>query len=149
MQLFRRIPLGCMTVLCAFGQVRERPTPASPAMPLTDYIVAFTDSTTSAQRAAMVRRAGGEVGRDLRIVNALAVRVPNVNVLGALQRDLSVVSIRADLPVYATAKPGGGGSSSGQVVPEGVKRIGLPTGGSDGDGVTVAVLDTGVWRFRR
>jgi subtilisin family serine protease len=48
-----------------------------------------------------------------------------------------------DNAVYAFAKPGGGGSSTGQVIPEGVKRIGA-SGAFTGAGIGVAVVDTGV-----
>ena len=47
----------------------------------------------------------------------------------------------------AIAKPpgaGGGGSSSGEVVPEGVKRIGALDTGKTGSGVGVAIVDTGL-----
>jgi len=78
-------------------------------------------------------------------VNAVAVRVPNVNALAALRADLSVVDILPDREVHMFAKPGpGGGGGSGQIVPEGVKRVGIPTSSSHGGGVGVAVLDTGI-----
>jgi subtilisin len=112
---------------------------------VTDYIIGFRPSVPFAQRASTVGRAGAQVRFDLHMVNAMAVSVPNLNALAALQRETTVVSIRPDLPVYATAKPGGSGpGGAGQVVPEGIKRVGLPRLGSDGEGITIAVLDTGV-----
>jgi subtilisin len=44
----------------------------------------------------------------------------------------------------ATGKPGGGSGDSGQVIPAGVGRVGVPNAGSNGFGVGVAVLDTGI-----
>ena len=51
-----------------------------------------------------------------------------------------------DQAVFAFARPGGGGSSTVQIVPEGVKRIGAAPGvvGYTGAGIGVAVVDTGV-----
>jgi len=136
-----------------FLSTAQSTSQASPAGYAGDYIITFRPGTTPADRAAVVQRAGALLRFNYRIVNAAAVRVPNVNVLAALQRDMSVVEIIPDRPVYAiqgpaappagTGKPGGGGTT-GQVVPEGVKRVGVPTGTSNGYGVGVAVLDTGI-----
>ena len=54
-------------------------------------------------------------------VNGFAGSIPPGR-LRALQNDPRVAAIVQDNAVYAFAKPGGGGSSTGQVVPEGVKR---------------------------
>ncbi len=117
-----------------------------------DYIITFGPGTPQADRAAVVLRAGALLRFNYRIVDAAAVTVPNVNALVALQRNISVREIIPDRPVYAiqapaappgaSGKPGGGGTS--QVVPEGVKRVGQPRPGSNGDGVGVAILDTGI-----
>src|SRR5213594_2421586 len=57
-------------------------------------------------------------------VNGFAGSIPPGR-LRALQNDPRVTSIVQDNAVYAYAKPGGGGtSSSTQVTPEGIKRIG-------------------------
>jgi len=66
--------------------------------------------------------------------------------LRALQHDPRVEAIVQDNAVYAFGKPGGGGSSTGQIIPEGVKRIGATNvwGGFTGAGIGVAVVDTGV-----
>jgi len=78
-------------------------------------------------------------------VNGFAGSIPPGR-LRALQNDPRVEAIVQDNAVYAFAKPGGGGSSTGQVVPEGVKRIGATPGllGVTGAGIGVAVVDTGV-----
>mgnify|MGYP003694477831 CR=1 FL=1 len=88
--------------------------------------------------------------------NAAAVRVPNARALAALQNDPSVLAVIPNRPVFAyqvnengkgesgNGKPGGGGGGAAQVIPAGVVRVGTPTGTSNGSGVGVAVLDTGV-----
>ncbi len=116
-----------------------------------DYIVLFQPGTTGADRAGSAQRAGAALRSNYSIVAAAAVRVPNANALQALQRDPSVIQVIPDrritafqqADVAATAKPGGGGTG-GQVVPEGVKRVGPMTLSSDGAGVGVAIVDTGI-----
>src|SRR6266571_694821 len=78
-------------------------------------------------------------------VNGFAGAIPPGR-LRTLQNDPRVAAIVQDNAVYAFAKPGGGGSSTGQVIPEGVNRIGAAPGSVavTGDGIGVAVVDTGV-----
>jgi subtilisin len=118
-----------------------------------DYIVRFRDGTTAAGRANVVRNSGATLGFNFSRVNAAAVRVTNPVALSALQNDPSVLAIVPDRPVSAHqethgkpggGKPGGGAGSSSQVTPLGVARVGVPTSSSNGNGVGVAVLDTGV-----
>jgi len=110
------------------------------------YIVTFKPGTTPALRAAAVARFGGEVRHNFSIVDAVAIRIPNglaADLLGALNRDPSVVSITTDHTVFAFQNANSfrgnasqRNSSSGwtrQIVPEGVKRVGLQvTGVSNG-----------------
>ena len=114
-----------------------------------DYIVRFQEGTGPAVRATVVRNAGAALGFDFNRVNAAAVRVPNARALAALQNDPSVLAVIPDRPVFAyqngTGKPGGGGGGGSQeVIPAGVARVGGPTETSNGSGIGVAVLDTGV-----
>ena len=113
-----------------------------------NYIVRFRDGTSAAAGAAVVRGAGAALGATFRRVNAAAVRVPNANALTALLDNPSVLAVIPNRPVFAyqngKGKPGGAGGGTTQVVPAGVARVGRPTGDSNGDGVGVAVLDTGV-----
>jgi subtilisin len=59
-----------------------------------------------------------------------------------------VIDVIPDRPLSShqgKGKPGGGGGGGNpQVVPAGVSRVGAPTSTSNGDGVGIAVLDTGV-----
>ena len=77
--------------------------------------------------------------------------VPDARALAALRNHPSVLAVIPNRPVFAyqvnengKGKPGGGGGGSTQVIPAGVVRVGVPTGTSNGNGVAVAVLDTGV-----
>ncbi|MFN3324539.1 MAG: S8 family serine peptidase [Bryobacteraceae bacterium] len=135
---------GFLLSSAAFAQLVEPPA-VPPGGQQDRYIVTFRAGSTAAQRAASVSRAGATAQIDLRIVNAVAVRVPNANALAALQRDPDVISIAEDRPVTIFQGLGSSKSSSSkQVVPEGVKRVGVPTDSSNGSGVGVAILDTGV-----
>jgi subtilisin len=111
-------------------------------------VVTFDASISPAARALVVRRAGATLEINYRGVAAASVTVPNTNALAALERDPAVVSIVPDRLVSAyqgKGKPnGGGGGGSAQVVPAGVARVGVPTSSSNGGGVAVAILDTGV-----
>ena len=113
-----------------------------------NYIVRFREGTSAAARAAVVRGAGAALGVTFGRVNAAAVRVPSENALAALRNNPSVLAVIPNRPVFANqngkGKPGGGGSGPTQVVPAGVARVGAPTIVSNGLGVGVAVLDTGV-----
>jgi len=148
--------LGAALCLIAGASAQLRTTPMGPPDPEAGakYIVGFRAGTSRADRAASVGRAGALLHFNYTIVDAAAVTVPNVNALAALGRDVSVWRITPDRAVHAIqfpggpvggqGKPGGGGGSAGQVVPAGVNRVRLPRNGSNGAGVGVAVLDTGI-----
>lgn len=120
-----------------------------------DYIVIFRPGLTPAQRAGLALGAGAVLKFNYRTVNAVAIRVPNSRVLEALQRNPAVQAVVPDRRVLAIGEPveegsngkGKGGKPSppsGQVVLEGVKRVGIPTSTSNGFGVGVAIVDTGI-----
>jgi subtilisin len=110
--------------------------------------VQFHEGTSAAERAAVLRGAGAALGASFGRVNAAAVRVPDANALTALVNNPFVRAVVPNRPVFAyqhgKGKPAGGGGGTTQVVPAGVARVGLPTTGSNGLGVGVAVVDTGV-----
>jgi subtilisin family serine protease len=133
--------------LMAIGQVPAR------AQAGGQYIVTFRRGTGQSDRASAVQRAGGAVRFNYSIVDAVAIRIPNSNVLAVLQNHPSVLAVIPDRAVHAiphgdvgeNGKPsGGGGGGAGEVMPEGVKRVGEPTSSSNGSGIGVAILDTGI-----
>ena len=69
------------------------------------------------------------------IVDAVAITGAGVNEIAGLQREISVLEIIPDRAVRAFGQ---------QTTPEGVKRVGEPVPGSDGSGIGVAVVDTGI-----
>lgn len=116
-----------------------------------EFIVQFRDGTPAATRRAAAANAGAAVRIVFNGVAAAAVRVPNEQALAALQRHADVTSIVPNraMSVHqaANGKPAGngGGTVSTQVTPVGVTRVGAPVASSsDGAGVGVAILDTGV-----
>ena len=119
----------------------------------SNYIVTFRPGTDRAIRARAVANHGSALRFNYSGVDAAAVAVPNVNALAALVNDPSVMTVVPDRlvsayqdvggNVKASGKPGGGGPVA-QVVPAGVVRVGVPTSLSNGDGIGVAIVDTGI-----
>jgi subtilisin len=116
------------------------------------YIVQFRAHVVPAARRAAVEHAAATVGVVYSGISAASVRVPNERALRALQRHPDVVSVTPDRAVFAdqnVAGKGGGSNKPGggvqaQVIPAGVARVRASQPGSDGSGIGVAVLDTGV-----
>ena len=107
----------------------------------------FAEGADAPARGRAATAAGGTLLRSFRGVRAAAVRVPNDAALARLAADPSVLSLVPDRRVsaYQKGKPGGGGTGGGgQVMPAGVTRVGVPTASSNGAGIGVAILDTGV-----
>lgn len=150
----------------ASAQLQTQPGPPQTPSANENFIVTFRPGTSQADRAASVRRAGATLRFNYSIVDAVAVTIPNTNVFAAFQRDLSVLEIIPDRAVQAfhhckgrhanepacVEEPpddgggggGGGGGSDPQPAPEGVKRVGEPTLTSNGSGIGVAIIDTGI-----
>ena len=146
----------CLRFACAaiaLFVAYEMSTPAV-AQGRSHYIVTFRAGTNPGGRASAVANAGGSLRFNYNGVNAAAVAVPNDNALAALAKDPSVIGVVPDRLVFAiqdlgantrgNGKPSGGGGGSAQVVPLGIARVGIPTSASNGDGIGVAVVDTGI-----
>lgn len=89
--------------------------------------------------AAAVRRAGGTVKRTFHLVPAVAASLP-AKAIAALQRNPKVAYVESDRILHSLYQPG-------ETVPWGIDRIGAPivyAAGNAGNGVPVAVLDTGI-----
>lgn len=116
-----------------------------------DVIIMFRDGVTHPGRGAAVGRAGGLLRFNYVTVNAAAAHLPSAAAEQLLRRDPDVVAIIPDRLIQAHPKPEGkgkkgGGGSNGQVTPAGIARIGAAPSnpGYTGDGVGVAVVDTGI-----
>jgi len=117
-----------------------------------EFIVQFREGTPAAVRRAAAADAGASVGIVFNGVAAATVRVPNDQALAALQRHRDITSIVPNRLMSAhqsaKGKPGSGGGTGGQstqVIPAGVARVGGAVASvSDGTGIGVAILDTGV-----
>ena len=63
------------------------------------YIVQFTPGTPRSARAQVVQQAGAAVRHELDIIDAIAVTVPNQNVLKGLMNNQSVRRVVPDYPL--------------------------------------------------
>ena len=130
---------------------------AASAQVQSGYIVMFRPGTTQAARADLARRAGAVMRFNYSIVDAIAVRALNANARALLQQDRSVIAIVPDFPIYGVApqlppiglppppqNPPPQDPSATQTIPAGVNRVGVPRGESNGDGIGVAIMDTGI-----
>jgi serine protease AprX len=96
-----------------------------------------------AELAAQVESLGGEVVKDLHIINALAAEMP-AGATADLARYASVSWLSLDAPVISSGKPGGGGGSLTENVfldTLGVRDVWDM--GYDGQGIGIAVIDSG------
>lgn len=128
--------LTCTAAWAAPCQV-ERPAQAQ-----TFPCGVIATGTTPHTLAVMAKSKGAGVRHEYQRVNAVALSVPTPSVYDALK--YSSMHLYPDLPVKAHAGKGNGGGGtpgSGEVLPEGVQRIGGP---GTAAGVGVAVVDTGI-----
>src|SRR5881409_1638073 len=108
------------------------------------HIVRFKAGTGKPDRAAAAARAGASVHFNYDIVDSMAIEVPPSALQGLLNNP-NVMEILPDRGVFSTGSaPAGGTQTSTQVTPSGVTVVGAPATGSDGSGVGVAIMDTGI-----
>lgn len=125
------------------------PTPSADG-----YIVIFANGTSRAERANASIAAGARVRQNYTGMDAAAVTVPNANALDTLRHNSRVVRVVPDYIVRSGAKGGGRGGSppppapvvfdTRQLISSGVQRVGMPITGSDGAGIGIAVVDSGI-----
>ena len=122
-----------------------------PAASPNGYIVVFAQNTPQNLRANAVVAAGARLRHNYTGMDAAAVTVPNANALEALKRSAGVVRVVPDFIIHNQAKGGKGGPppttvtfDTRQVIPLGVQRTGPPATGSDGAGIGIAVVDSGI-----
>jgi hypothetical protein len=154
-----RLSLGVCLASVAVGQdavsvpataAAQRPTAAP-----NQYIVVFTPGTPANQRASAATASGAQLRHNYLNIDGVAVTVPNANVLDALRRTSGVVRVVPDFLIHTHAKGGGGRGGTPppptpivfdtrQLVSAEVQRVGMPVTGSDGSGIGVAVVDSGI-----
>lgn len=109
---------------------------ARPAPARADVIVRFAPTVPPSQRRASVRAAGGTITRDLHIIDGLGARMTPA-AAARLRTAMGVASVTPAAPVQARSEE----IDFGKVVGAARTRRQL---GVDGDGVGVAVIDTGI-----
>ena len=138
-----------MGALAAALLVSAAPAPASTAAPRAARVVVVERSPSSPAAERTVRRLGGSVGRPLPLAGAFAARVPRTAV-PALRRASSVAGVWNDARVAMRSGRDCTGDSAcyDTLPPEATwqRAIGLDRVPNkyQGEGVTVASVDTGV-----
>jgi len=108
------------------------------------HIVRFEAGTVKPDRAAAAARAGASVRFNYDVVESMAIEAP-ASALRGLMNNPHIMEILPDRGVFSTGfAPAGGTQTSSQVTPSGVTAVGAPVTGSDGSGVGVAIMDTGI-----
>lgn len=121
-------------------------------------ILVFQPGAKASDRVAVVRGAGAALGHDLARYNAASAFVPNDAALWALADDPDIARIIPNRRVHVMGPPGacspwpsckngdgGDGDPGGnQETPSGVTLIGADVATGTGDGVGVAIVDTGL-----
>jgi subtilisin family serine protease len=119
---------GRINLLAAVTFLAQTATTQTPASrDASRYIVRFVPGTGKADREAHAKGAGANVKFNFDIVDAISVSVPSQAAANKLANNPNVIEVVPDLPVFALGGAGSGGTSSSQVVPSGVTRLGLPT----------------------
>lgn len=139
-----------------FGQELVGPAPITsgapqPSAAANRYIVVFAPGTAPSTRANVVAAAGAVLRHNYAGMDAAAVSVPNANAIEALRRAAGVTQVLPDRIVRSQAKGKPGPPpptpvtfDTRQVIPLGVQRVGPPSTGSDGAGIGIAVVDSGI-----
>jgi subtilisin family serine protease len=116
------------------------------------YIVTFAPGTSKLTRGMAALQAGAQIRHNYDNVDAISVTA-NSNAVNSLRSNRGVIRVIQDSVHHGRVKPGtgGGGGGSGpmtfdtrQLISEGVQRVGMPKSGSDGAGIGVALLDSGI-----
>ena len=132
------------------GLLQALPATAAPTAAVHDVAVIVQAPGAEAAAAAAVREHGGRVTAALPIVSGFAATMPS-DAVDELRATPGVRAVTPDATMTPTARPGGGGGGGSKPasLPKSVYRteIGsdvLATSGATGDGIRVAVVDTGV-----
>ncbi len=109
-------------------------------------ILLFNRELSKEDRKEIVEGLGATVRFNYNHTNAIAFHTQDSNALSSMIADPDVAEVIPDREVFAFAKPGSGTPTAGQVIPNGVQRIGATPGALSytGDGIGVAIVDTGL-----
>lgn len=146
MKQLRSIGLLILVMTSMTGGAFAQEPNGSPPEPENDrWIVQFEGAPPENEIDALISYTGGQTVKRLHLINGRAVR-GSESMVATLRTSILVKRVEKDVIRKATAKP-----APGQTIPWGVDRIdaekawGTPTGsGITGNGVKVAVLDTGI-----
>jgi subtilisin family serine protease len=112
---------------------------------LPKYIVSFRPGTPQSVRMTVLQQAGARVRFNYAVIDAAAVSVLDAAVLSILQSNPLVTGIVPDRTIFAIQNPPRRRPMTRrQVLPAGVRRVGSPTATSHGEGIGVAIMDTGI-----
>jgi subtilisin family serine protease len=123
---FLRVAIGLVLLAICSGSLLR----------LSDYIVR---ANSADQAAALVEAAGGSVTRPLAIIDSVVARLPD-STARRLVHSPSIVHIHANAQVHAAA----GGNVSDTNFPEVVGADVVWNAGVTGEGIAVAIVDTGI-----
>jgi subtilisin len=113
------------------------------------YIVTFVPGTSKTARALAALQAGAQVRYNYDSLDAISITAAS-NALNTLRSNPAVIRVTPDSIHRGRAKPGSGGGGTPlpfdtrQIISEGVQRVGIPESDSDGTGIGIALLDTGI-----
>ncbi len=132
----RRIIASTTMVVVLLSLVTLAPAPHSLAQETERVLVEFAPGRAAAVGSAL-QRAGGTIHYEFDRLNLFAVTLPAAAVDGII-RNPHVVAVAPDVPRYPM----------GQEMPWGIDRVQAPEvwlQGPTGSGVTVCVIDSGLW----
>ena len=112
------------------------------------FIVTFAAGTSKTARALAALQAGAQLRYNYDNLAAISITATS-NAVNALRSNPAVIRVTQDSIHLGRAKPGSGGGApltfdTRQLISEGVQRVGMPESDSDGAGIGIALLDTGI-----
>ena len=144
MKQLRLIALLILSVVSLTGGVFAQEPDETPAEPENNrWIVQFEGTPSENEIEALLSHTGGQTIKRLKLINGRAVR-GSESMVAALRTSIMVKRVEKDVIRKATAKPPK--PTPDETIPWGVAHIGAETAWSTstGNGVKVAVLDTGI-----
>jgi serine protease AprX len=138
----RRLPRATILAAAAAAALSLFGTPAhSPQAPSSNVLSSVIVQGTAGARAAVVQM-GGRITHDLPIIGGFSATVPSTEV-PAISQLPGVVGVMPDLPTYVQSVPGTYNNLP-SVYKKATHGEALANAGANGQGVTVALIDTGV-----